>query len=273
MIVPDEPKYVGVCSEKPNRTSRVYFLTRYLLEEKGTELTLYELETRGEGIMRDVVDVKVLAEPQEIVRYDKEVDIHNRAELVEIAHMLCGDGVNTVVFKGMDGHITFVHEPDIDQILNIEVYDVVPPHPSMLVYWLSKLKEAGAFNDVMVRFIPRLVNLKQLESPHTVFPCSASGLSPPFLDRDRLKAPVKLIGCDTGREVMRAMYPHIPHTVESFCPFSTELYAPSGPFIARCCRRERCGPARIGGHVGYIVHWGVHQCELIEAVHTLVKEV
>ena len=270
MIAPDDIKYVGVCGEKPNMSEKVYFLTHYLIEHNNGKFALYELKTEGEGVMRDVVDVRTLAASHQIVSYEDEVDIHNRANLVELAHMLCGDNVNTVIFKGMDKHLTFVHEPDISQILNIEVYDVVPPHPSMLVHWLTKLKETGAFNDVMVKFTPRLASLKQFESPNTVFPCSSSGLPAPYLDRDTLKGDVMLVGCNTGMGVVRSMYPDVSCRLVSFCPLSTELYTPSGPFIARCCRRERCGTVNIKGHVGYIVHWGVHQCELIEAVHTLV---
>ncbi len=272
MIFPDDIKYVGVCGKKPNRSEKVYFLTHYLIEHNNDEFTVYAVETEGEGAMREVVHVQLIAAPEQIVSYESEVDVHNRADLVELADMLCSDEVNTVIFRGIDKHLTFVHEPDITQILSIEVYDVVPPHPSVLLHWLTKLKEAGAFNDVMVKFVPRLVNLKDFEHLNAVFPCSSSGLSPPYLDSDTFDGSVLLVGCNTGVQVMHSMYPDVSCELESFCPFSTRLYTPSGPFIARCCRRERCGLVSINGQKGYIVHWGVHQSELIKAVHALARE-
>ena len=269
MIFPEDPKYVGVCKGNENRRGMVYMLTKYLVDLATN--TVYEVSTQGSGIMRNIVGLRMIAGPDEIFEYEQPVDIHNRSELIELSSMLCGDGITTVLFRGFDNHITFVHKPDPSVLMEIEVWDVVPPYPSILMHWIGKLKEAGAFNDVLVRFIPRVVNLKEIEGKNLVFPCSSSGLPSPHLDRDILRGEVKVVGCEISKEVVEAMYPEVEYELISICPHNSDYISPTRPFIARCCMKEKCGPTKKNGLPGYIVHWGARQNELIDAVHTLCK--
>ncbi|RLG22818.1 hypothetical protein DRN72_00765 [Methanosarcinales archaeon] len=269
MIFPEDPKYVGVCDKNENRSGMVYNLTKYLVDLATN--TIYEVSTEGSGIMRNIVGLKIIAVADEIFEYEEPVDIHNRSELIELSSMLCGGDITTVLFRGLDEHITFVHKPDTSVLTEIEIWDVVPPYPSILVHMIGKLKEAGAFNEFFVRFLPRLVNIGEIEGKNLVFPCSCSGLPSPHLDRDSIKGEVKIIGCEISREVVKAMYPDVKYELVSICPHNSDYISPTRPFIARCCRKEMCGPTEVNGVPGYIVHWGARQNELIQAVHTLCK--
>ena len=273
MIIPDDSKYVGVCENNPNRSGRVYRLTKYLIERSEEGTTVYEVntDTSTEGAMVNIEGVKVIAEKEEVFEYNETVDLQNKSVLVELASMFCTGEVTTTIFKGIDSHLTFVKDPDLSVLHDIEVWDVVPPHPSMMMHWLTKLKDAGAFNDLFVRFLPKLVNLTSLELNDLVVPCSCSELPGPHIDRDVIPDNFNFVGCDTFVEVMEAMYPETKYKMTSFCPYAHELIDPKAPFIAKCCRKERTGPVKFNDVPGYIVHWGINQLELIKAVRSLVE--
>ncbi|RPJ79771.1 MAG: hypothetical protein EHM20_00415 [Alphaproteobacteria bacterium] len=281
MIFPDEYKNVGVtkllCSaaEEP-----VYFLTDYLIAEKQnlktgcTYYEVYQVKKSGEGLLRKVEELELIASGEEVIKYDRELNIKDRTLLIETAAKLCRDKVNTVIFTGVDKHITMVHDPDPSSILEIEILDVVPPEPSWLSLVVRRLETSGIFGDLQVRFVEKIIDLRQFEGKDTVFPCSASGLKGKCLDSDILTENGHLlVGCEISKTLFEMRFPELEYSFINICPFKSEIVVPSKPFITRCCRSENSGLVNISGFEGAVVHWGASEYQVAEAIRNLVRRI
>lgn len=281
MIFPNEYKCVGVSKALPEgREEPIYFLTDYLIIEKelpgdktgqnGTEYSIYHVKKSGEGLLRKVEALEPLALGEEVVRYEKELNIKDRALLIETAAKLCTGKVNTVIFTGVDKHVTFIHAPDTSEILEIEILDIAPPEPSWLTQVVRRLEASGIFGDLQIRFTENTVNLRQYEGENTVFPCSSSGLEGKCLDSDVLTRDGHLlVGCEISKTLFEMRFPDLEYSFVNICPFKSEIVVPTGAFITRCCRAEKSGPVRINGHEGAVVHWGASEYLVSEAVRKL----
>jgi hypothetical protein len=96
--------------------------------------------------------------------------------------------------------MTFVHDPDISEIIDLEIVDVVPPEPSWLSLMVRRLEASGIFGDLSIRFKENMKDLRQFEGERTVFPCSSSGLEGKCLDSDIITEDGSLlVGCEISR--------------------------------------------------------------------------
>jgi hypothetical protein len=271
LIFPEDYKYVGTATEaRPG--DPIYFSTNYLIHF-GDEITVYEVEAEpGRGFMRPVKSMEPFSSGDEILEYPEKIDTRNRTNLIELAHTLCKDGVKTVIFLGPDEHITFVHEPDLSAITEIEILDVVPPQPSWLVYVVGNLERSGVLGDLALKFKSRVLDLRRYDADDVYFPCTASGLGR-SLDSDKVEIDDPLIvGCEVSREVFKGMYPGKEHRFLNTCPLSNDFLTPEGPFITRCCKSERRGITTSRGHRGVVVHWGDGAPRIAEAIRCLAEE-
>lgn len=277
MIFPQEYKNVGISrADKTKHADRntVYFLSEYLLEENGSGWSLYRISHTGEGPLRRVSGAELLAGPEEVVFYSTELNIKNRALLIEKAAEICsssGGSVNTVIFTGHDRHMTFVHRPDLSVITEIEIIDILPPAPAKLPVCIRRLEDAGVFDDLCVRFSEKIVDLSQYGGPKTIFPCSVSGLSGRFLDSDVItENDCLLVGCHMSRKIFEARFPDLSYRFVDLCPMHSDLTKPDRPFIMRCCQSENAGKIfTINGQTGTVVHWGASAYDICEAVRKL----
>jgi len=266
MIFPEDYKIIGIKDdERPG--DPIYFSTRYLISRNGPRL--YQVTSRGEGFMREVEKLELISSGSEIAEWPGKVDTRNRALLIELASGLKQKGVRTAIFTGPDEHVTFVHETDPSQILNIDILDVSPPNPPWLVYVIDRLESCGVLGDLTVRFRPKVLDLREFESESVYYPCRASGLGR-SLDSDRVvhERP-RIVGCEVSREIFLSTYSGKEHEFVNICP--SRSLEPNGPFIARCCRSERRGLTKKDGHLGVIVHWGDGPYQISEAIRCLVK--
>jgi hypothetical protein len=269
MIFPQDYKTVGIAREERPKDP-IYFATEYLISY-GDGISLHKVQrlSPGTGFMRPAF-LEPLAQGGEIVEYPAKIDTRNRAKLIQIASNLCHDGVNTVIFKGPDEHVTFIHQPDLDAIREIEVLDVSPPDPPWLVYVLERLEECGVIGDLTVKFRHRILDLRTHRGEMVYFPCKASGLGR-SLDCDKVAEPrPKIVGCEISKEIFKETYPAKEFDFKNICPVSGGVFAPTGPFITRCCKSERRGPTAINGHPGVVVHWGDGPYQVAEAIRCLV---
>jgi hypothetical protein len=278
MIFPDEYKYVGHSREIPDGDDRrIYFLTKYLIVEhcdNENSYSLYEVRHLGNDLLRNVESLEKLASCEEIVRYDKELNIKDRALLIEIAANICKGKVNTVIFTGIDKHLTFVHKPDLTAILDIEIVDVVPPEPSWLSSVVHRLEKSGIFGDLTIKFSDNLTDLRRFEGDNTVFPCSSSGLKGKCLDCDVIEEDgALLVGCEISKSLFESRFPGVEYSFVNICPFKSDIFKPSRPFITRCCRSEKSGIVTINGIRGAVVHWGASEFDVAKAVWDLVEEI
>ncbi len=272
MIFPEDYKQVGIKDEE-TRGEPIYFSTQFLISRQGP--SLYKVRNRGTGFMREVEDLELLAQGSEIAFYPDRVDTRNRTLLIDLANEVQrNDKANTIVFQGPDEHVTFVKDPDPSQIQIIEVLDVSPPDPPWLIHVLNGLERCGVLGDLAVRFCPRILDLSKFDGDGVYYPCRASGLGR-SLDCDKVEHDrPRIVGCEVSREIFLAGYPSKDYELVNVCPVqsSESIFAPSAPFITRCCRSERQGLTRKNDQLGMIVHWGDGAWKIAEAVRCLVEE-
>jgi hypothetical protein len=266
MIFPQDYKSVGITDEE-RPGDPIYFSTKYLISRDGPQL--YQVTSHGEGFMRDVENLELISSGPEITEYHETVDTRNRALLIQLASSLCKEKVKTVIFRGPDEHITFVHQPDLGQILTVEILDVSPPDPPWLIYVIDRLEKCGVLGDLTVKFRTNVFDLKRFDCDSVYYPCRASGLGR-SLDSDRVVHDhPRIVGCEVSREIFLATCPGREYEFVNICP--TQSLESKGPFITRCCKSERKGLTKKNGHLGVLVHWGDGPYEILEAIRCLVR--
>jgi hypothetical protein len=262
MIFPREYKVVGNASSKPCG-DKVYFLSRYLIRDlvNGFELLEVEPDPNGKGLMRDILDSRVLAGPEDVSVYQEKVQLHDRAKLVQLA---CESGKRCTIFTGIDEHMTFVLDPDPREFITIHVYDVIPPRPTLSAA-IRDLEETGIFGEFDVMFSHNLRDISQVEAD--VYPCRASGFTK-TLDADLMLGGETVAGCMTASQLFNECYGK-RFELRDICPLNI---VSEEPFIARCCRKEREGIGLHNGKFGAVVHWGASPQRVFSAVIELLGE-
>jgi hypothetical protein len=276
MIFPSHCKFIGVVDKRERPDYRpddaIYFSSQYVLMfDPAGKCEIYEVTSEGEGFIRKKKGVKKIAGAGETMLYEGQVDITNRADLIRKAKASCHGKINTVVFRGVDRHYTFVKDPSPDSLRTIEVHDVAPPEPAWLEYNIRRLDETGMFGDLMLTFEYHTLDLRAYEDPErtTIFPCKASGLHGLFLDSldAEPQGDIRLVGCNTSKLVFDTRYPLKRYEHVNICPLSTRK--PQRPFILRCCQSDKSGPTTINGVPGIVVHWGASPRDVYEAIRQL----
>jgi len=261
MIFPEHCKYVGYASTRPCG-NRVYFLSRYLLQEAGDGLELREvsLDTAGKGMMREIISSQVLAPPDQVYCYPEQVQIHDRARLVRLASE---SGYRCTVFTSLEENRTFVLDPDLSGFLTVHVYDVIPPRPTLSAS-IQDLEKDGLFGELNVKFDHHIRDISAVLAD--VYPCRAAGYTR-TLDADPMHGGEHVAGCMTGSQFYTECYGK-DFTLENICPLEQVR---EEPFIARCCRSEREGIGTWNGKHGAIVHWGASPAMIVRSVTELAE--
>ncbi len=259
-------------TSRPTVGEQIYFSSRYLVLFLQGKAAIYKVISDGDGLIRSISTVSKIAGFTETFVYKQKVDIFNRSRLIKIATRLCEPPIRAVIFQGFDLHWTFVDDPDLNSVTEIEVFDISPPDPPYLVTLVKKLDNAGIFGDLSVRFKPVVQDLRRLNAG-TIFPCSASGIGSYHLNRPnvRIGEGSVLVGCDISRQVLEERFHGSNFEHENICP--TKTIRPLKPFIAKCCRSARVGPIELSGLKGYIVHWGANPYEVVSAIRDLVNAI
>lgn len=126
MIFPADYKSVGVTRADPTQRigCPIYFTTEYLIADLPSGFTIYSVKSEGEGLLKKLVSLELMAKGKEIKKFEEKLDSHDRTRLIESAILMCKGNVNTVIFEGMDRHITFVQDPSLHEVMEIEVIDI-----------------------------------------------------------------------------------------------------------------------------------------------------
>lgn len=278
MIFPIHCKHVGVV-EGPFSESfegPIYFLTEYVISLDGDRCAIFRVEHEGSGLIRNVRKIVQVSSEEETLFYEREVDLSDRTELIEIASRLCEPLISTVVFRGVDRHITFVHRSDLSEIALVEVLDVTPPEPGWLWYNIERMVSSGILGELQLKFTPKIADLREYEDrgDTTIFPCSVSGLKGYFMDSVTRETvdnadKITLVGCEITKKTFQERFPHIGSDQYGHIDTCPLKRVPEHPFIARCCMKENSGPTEINGMPGFIVHWGASPLEILEGVKHL----
>jgi hypothetical protein len=277
VIFPDHCKDVAVreCDDEPSRPTageHVYFSSRYVLLFWQGKVAVYELELEGNGLIRAISRANRIAGFAETLVHRRKIDIFNRSRLIAVATRLCKPPIKAVAYQGFDLHWTFVYDPDLASVTEIEVFDISPPDPPYLITLIKKLDNAGIFGDLCVRFTPVIQDLRSTRGA-TIYPCSASGIGSNYLNnRDiHIGEHAVLLGCDISKQVLEARVHGLEFEHVNICP--TKTIRPSKPFIAKCCKSARVGPTELFGQKGYVVHWGANPYEVVSAVRNLANAI
>jgi len=274
MIFPSDYKSVGVTRTDPAGRigCPIYFSTEYLISDLPSGYSIYKTKSEGEGLLRKLVSLELISRGKEIKKFKEKLDAHDRTRLIESAIPLCKGSVNTVIFEGMDRHITFVNEPSLHEVMEIEIIDIMPPEPPWLASAIDRLVKSGILGELNIRFTKELIDLRKYEGQKSVFPCYASELKGKYLDTDiDIEDNSELIGCDISKQIFELRFPKHTFRHINMCPLKAELYMPTRPFITRCCQSKKSGMVNINGIDGAVVHWGASEYDIVDAIRMLVK--
>lgn len=274
MIFPSEYKSVGVTRTDPTERlgCPIYFSTEYLIADLPSGFAIYRVKSEGEGLLKKLVSLEQIAKDGQIKVYDEKLDSHDRTRLIESAIPLCKGKVNTVIFEGLDRHITFVQEPSLHQVMEIEIIDISPPEPPWLAFAIQRLVKSGILGELNIRFTTKLIDLRKFEGEKMVFPCHASELKGKYLDTDiDIADNSTLVGCDISKQIFELRHPDLSFNHINMCPLKTELYMPTRPFITRCCQSKKSGMVNLNGIDGVVVHWGASEYDIVDAIRMLVR--
>ncbi|MCL2549887.1 MAG: hypothetical protein FWE78_03000 [Methanimicrococcus sp.] len=290
MIFPKEYKTIGWTEKgktSPDEQKRIYFLSEYILEKTAEGYNLYKTKHEGTGLIRKAKDSELVAGAEETVIFKEHLNIKNRTLLIQTAvktlesenekrKKASQKPATTVIFTGIDRHLTFVKDPGLSEISEIEVIDIIPPEPPWLADCVKRLDTANIFGDLQIRFTEKIADLSVYQGDKTIYPCRSSGLKGKFLDSDRIdenKDGWRLVGCDTSKKIAEALYPGLKYEFIEMCPMRSELTKPEKPFIMRCCKSENSGNiVKINGQTGIIVHWGTGEWQIAESIRKLALE-
>ncbi len=274
MIFPADYKSVGVTRIDPTERigCPVYFSTEYLISDLQSGYSIFKVKSEGEGLLRKLVSLDLIATGNRIKKFKEKLDSHDRTRLIESAIPLCRGTVNTVIFEGMDRHITFVHKPSLHEVMEIEIIDIMPPEPPWLASAIDRLVKSGILGELNIRFTKQLIDLRKYEGTKSVFPCYASELKGKYLDTDLdIEDNSELIGCDISKQIFELRFPRHTFRHINMCPLKAELYMPTRPFITRCCQSKKSGIVNLNGIDGAVVHWGASEYDIVDAIRMLVK--
>lgn len=274
MIFPADYKSVGMTRTDP--TGRIggpiYFTTEYLIADLPSGYQIYTVKSEGEGLLRKLVSLVLLAKGKEIIKFEEKIDSHDRTRLIESAIPLCNGSVTTVIFEGLDRHTTFIQHPSLHEVIEVEIIDISPPEPPWLAFAIQRLTKSGILGELNVRFTTKLIDLRQFEGEKMVFPCHASELKGKYLDTDtEIEDNSTLVGCDISKQIFELRFPDLTYKHINMCPLKTELYLPTKPFITRCCQSKKSGMVNLNGIDGAVVHWGASEYDIVDAIRMLVK--
>ena len=267
MIFPRQCKEVGFADKKPFG-DLVYFLSRYLIKKTDSGFEVLEIETKeGKGLLREIESTKKLAKEEETYLYPNPVLLFDRTNLIKLAkESFDKTGRRCTIFRGFDEHMTFVIDADLSLLLKIYVYDAMPPWPNLSEI-IKNLEKTGIFGELEVEFEHIVRDIRDSEA--SVYPCRAGGFDI-TLDEDRLNGGEKVAGCLTARQFLAECYQG-DFEIENICPADRAALENKSPYIARCCRAERCGPVTEKNQTGVIVHWGASPKIISDAVYSLCR--
>ncbi len=253
-----------------------YRTTRFVLLEGADRSALVRVSRENSGSSPPLfsaiesAEVVALSERCHLVA-DPNVDVGNPTALARAAAANGFGAEDTVVVRGQDSHVNFIHRPEPTPI---RVLDLVPPSPSKLARVAA---EALAYRNLPAAELRlETLDVRELAREATpaetlLIPCRASGLDfdqkTLFLDERPAKQDWVLLGCERSRQIHHHFYGDTPESIET-CPRS-RLAADDPPTLLRCCLLEE-GIEREGPHA--IVPWGATHSQVEEALTELLEE-
>ena len=249
-----------------------YRRTRFVILEHRLVCAVAIVERADEAPLFSLITaVSILALPETChLVEDRTIDTANPSALAAKARALGLDSNATVVVRGLDGHVNFIHRP---HPLKIEVIDVVPPEPPKL---FRMAQQVVAYADLpAIELQPRTIDLRDLakqapDAPAYLIPCRASGLDfdvpTYFLDEHPEKQDWVMLACERSRQIHRHFYEDEAPCIE-MCP-RRQPYHGSTFQLVKCCLLEdrlEIDDNRV------VVPWGANLQQIEQGLRKLIE--
>ncbi len=220
-----------------------YRRTRFVILHQGSACAVAWVDRDSETpLFSPITEAGVLALPDTCLWLeDATVDTANPSALAAAA-LKHGAGDNsTVVVRGMDGHVNFIHHP---RPAKIRVVDVIPPEPAKLV---RMAQHVLTYADLpAIQLVSENIDLRDLarqapEAEAYLIPCRASGLDfdvpTYFLDERPERHNWTMLACERSCQIHQHFYGETNAPRIDFCP-RTRVQADGTPTLIKCCLLE-----------------------------------
>lgn len=247
-----------------------YRRTRYIILEQAERCVVATIErAASQPLFSPIVAATVLAPVAQCrLCTDPEVDTSRASSLAFKARELGVGASETLIVRGRDGHVNFIHHPAPQRV---EVIDIVPPFPSKLA-WLSD--QVVAYADLpAIELAHESIDLEHVAAGlparrASLIPCRSSTLDlrrpTYFLDERPARRDWTLVGCKRSREIHRYVYGDLPPCIET-CPRELVSASEHAQLIKCCMLEDRI---EIDGNRA-IVPWGTDRAHIEEALRAL----
>ncbi len=245
-----------------------YTRCEYYVLRNGSDVAVVSI-TKADGVelFRQIISHEIISMPENTIYIkDEEVNVINQPAMAEISQQYPD---KTVVVEGKFGHVSFTSPGGI---LNLDVLDVVPPHPSKLSSLVKTALDSGMIDlPIVAEYSDIDINrlAEDVKNNAVLFPCKASGLQSSkkdyYLDQlPEIAEKCTLIGCELSERIYRSIYHEKIERVE-MCP---RKLAPNDnkKRIIKCCKIKN--GYKIDGNLA-MVPWGATVKEVIDAVNAL----
>lgn len=248
-----------------------YRRTRYIVLEKKSQCAVAAVSRESEEpLFSNITAVEILALPDTcVLTEDEEVDPGNPSALAAKALAMGLGPEATLVVRGMDQHVNFIHHPNP---IKIRVVEVAPPHPPKL---LRMARQVLSYADLpAIQLVHENFELRDLAATASgteayLIPCRASGLDfdkpTYFLDERPPRQNWTMIACERSRQIHQHFYGDEAPRVE-MCP--RKLAQDDGSLtLLKCCELEdniEVDDKRA------VVPWGANLGQVEEALRALV---
>lgn len=220
-----------------------YRRTRFVILHHGEACAIAWVNRESETpLFSPISEVTVLALPDACVWAEDELlDPGKPSALAALALARGVPPDGTLIVRGVDGHVNFIHHP---QPLSVRIVDVVPPGPPKL---LRMARQVLAYASLpAITLTVEAIDLHDLvrQAPPAaayLVPCRASGLdfaAPTyFLDERPARQDWTMLACERSCQIHRHFYGEDNAPRIDICPRKL-AQANAGPTLLKCCLLE-----------------------------------
>lgn len=220
-----------------------YRRTRFIILHSADGCAIAQVERAEEApLFSPITAVRVIALPPHCHWVeDATIDTANPSALAAKARTLNLAADSTVVVRGLDSHVNFIHQP---AAIHIRVVDVIPPDSTKLVRMARQV--LGYADLPAIELQPEVIDLHALtrEAPPAeayLVPCRAAGLeldAPTyFLDEHPERREWTMLACERSCQIHRHFYGEADAPRVDFCP-RNRVQPDDGLTLTKCCLLE-----------------------------------
>ncbi|MGQ0604287.1 MAG: DUF7714 family protein [Anaerolineales bacterium] len=219
-----------------------YRRTRFIILHGAGGCAIAQVERAEEApLFSPITAARVIALPPHCHWVeDATIDTANPSALAAKARTLNLTPDATLVVRGLDSHVNFIHQP---APISIRVVDVVPPASTKLVRMAQQV--LGYAELPAIELLPDLIDLYVLahEAPAEAYlvPCRAAGLElnvPTFfLDERPERREWTMLACERSCQIHRHFYGEADAPRVDFCP-RNRVQADDRLTLTKCCMLE-----------------------------------